>query len=143
METTARVGELHAHPDAVAGPADAALDHVAGPELPPDPRRIGGLPLVGEGRAAADHAQVREAAERRDQVLGDPVAEVLLPRVAALVGERQDGDDGRSGYHGVGHLRALLTMLPDETAAREPEGHGSPGEQEQDRCREPDPLGTR
>ena len=123
-----------AHPDAVAGPADAALDHVAGPELPPDARRVGGLPLVGEGRAAADHAQVREAAQRRDQVLGDPVAEVLLPRVAALVGERQDGDDGRGGHHRFGHRRALLAMLPDETAAREPEGDGSPGEQEEDRC---------
>ena len=100
VETTARVGELDAHPDAVAGPADTALDHVADPKLPPDPRRIGGLPLVGEGRAAADHAQVREAAQRRDQVLGDPVAEVLLPRVAALVGERQDGDDGRAAAKG-------------------------------------------
>ena len=40
MKTPARVGELYVHPDAVAGPADAALDHVAGPELPPDPRRM-------------------------------------------------------------------------------------------------------
>jgi hypothetical protein len=37
---------------------------------------------------------------------------------------------------------ALLAMLPDEAAAPEPEGNGSPGEQEDDRCREPDPLGT-
>ena len=73
---------------------------------------IGGLPLVGEGRAAADHAQAREAAERRDQVLGEPVAEVVLPRVAALVGERQDGDDGRGRRRGVGHRRALRTDAP-------------------------------
>jgi len=110
----------------------------AGPEFPPDTHRVDGLPLVGEGRAAADHAQAREAAERRDQVLGDPVAEVVLPRVAALVGERQDGDDGRGGRE-VGRGRALRGMFPDRTATREPEDYDSPGEQEKGHRREPDP----
>ena len=142
-ETIVRVGKLHVHPNAVADLSGAALDHVAGPKLPPDAHRVDGLPLVGEGRAAADHAQVREPAERADQVLGDPVAKVFLPWVAALVDERQDGNDGRGGYYGIGHLRALLDecspMRPPRANQR---ATAATGEQEEDRCYKPDPIGT-
>src|SRR5215207_4831094 len=98
-------------------------------------------PLLPEWRpsrasVSCTPTRTRSPARRRDQVFGDPIAEILLPRVAALVGERQDGDDG------IGRRRALLVMLPNETATRKPEGYGDAGEQEEDRRDEPDPPGT-
>src|SRR5262249_36261606 len=49
------------------------------------------LALVGEDRVARDDEETRDLRERGDHVLGHAVAEVLLRRILAEVGKRQDG----------------------------------------------------
>ena len=43
---------------------------------------------------ASDDEQDREARKLCDDVLGDPIAEILLLRVSAHVGEGEDGNGG-------------------------------------------------
>ena len=83
--------------------AHAALEHVAHAELPRDLAHIRSLALVDEAGVAGDDEQPAQARERGDDVLGDPVGEVLLLRLAAHVGEGQDGDRGP--------VRALTSAL--------------------------------
>src|SRR5438105_7664546 len=48
--------------------------------------------FVGECSVTRDHEQPGNVGQICDNVLGDPIAEVLLLRVAAHVVERQNGD---------------------------------------------------
>ena len=76
--------------------AHAPLQEVRHPELRPDAAAV----LLGvselKRRAAPDHLQSRELRERGDQILRDPVGEVLLARLPAFVRERQHRDGGRA-----------------------------------------------
>ena len=59
------------------------------------PRHIfdpGRFAFVGEGRVPGDDHQVLKAGQLGDEVLGDPVGEVLLLRIARHVVEGQDRD---------------------------------------------------
>ena len=84
-----RVDELARHHQLVAGGAHAALHRVAHAELAADglDRDVRGL--VGGGRAARDHEQGREAAERGRQVLGEALGEEGAVAVRGEVAERQ------------------------------------------------------
>jgi hypothetical protein len=79
-----------AHP--VSGPADAALQDVGDVQFLCNLRDLNLLALEGKRRRARDHEQVSDLAELVDQLFGHAIGEVLLRRVAAHVGEGQDGD---------------------------------------------------
>ena len=86
------VDELGGDPEPVAGPPHAALEHVAHAELPRDLPHVDGAALVDEGRGAGDDGEAAEPAEGGDDVVDDAVAEPVLLRVGAEVGERQHGE---------------------------------------------------
>ena len=94
------VDELTGDTNSPAGSPDAALEDVTDAEFLGDPADVHGSSLVGEGRVARDDEEPAQAGQCRDDVLGDPVREVVLLRIATHVGERQDGD-----RWGVGDLR--------------------------------------
>jgi len=72
------------------------LDQIRHPELGADAVAV----LLGisepESGAASDHLEAGELPERGDQVLRDPIGEILLTRLAALVRKRQYSDGGRT-----------------------------------------------
>src|SRR5262245_53826978 len=88
------IDELGADADTVAGAANAALEHVAHPELTPNLPDIDGLALVLEARIAGDHKEFREPRQVCDDVVGDAVTEIVLTRVAAHVAESENSDRG-------------------------------------------------
>ena len=87
VRTGRSVDKLSADADTVARAANAALQHVAHPELAPDLPDVDGLALVLEARIAGDHKQLREPRQIGDDVFGDAVTEIVLARVTAHVGE--------------------------------------------------------
>ena len=101
------VDELRGDAEPVARPPHAAFEQVADAELPRYLAGVDAAPLVAEGRAARDHGEAAEAAERGDDVLHDAVGEPGLPRLAAEIGERQhrQAREGRRARAGARHTR--------------------------------------
>ena len=85
----------NAHPR--AGLADAALEDVAHAQLAAHILDLHRPALVTEGRVSGDDDQFLKARELGDQVLGDPIGEVVLFGVATQVVERQDRKRGSMG----------------------------------------------
>ena len=81
------VDQLHADADAIADAAHRALDDEAHVQFARDLRGVDGGPAIPERGRARSHGQQPPARELGDDVRGDAVAEVLLLRVAAQVGE--------------------------------------------------------
>ena len=81
--------QLSGHTDAVIGFAQAAFEHIAHTQLPPDLLHIDCPPLEGKGRVAGDDEQGRIARQSSDHVLGNTVGEELLLGVARPIGKRQ------------------------------------------------------
>src|SRR5271165_6696145 len=109
---TARFGvnELHVEAHAVSAALHAALEDIADVQLAPDRLRVERLAFVGERRIAGDDVSAPNARKIGRQALGDPVDEMLLVRVAADIGERQDDHrearrGGFFGYRGRSRLR--------------------------------------
>src|SRR6266850_3372591 len=73
----------------IAGATNAATEQVARVELTPDLGRREISTLELKARRFGDDEEVREAAEHGDDVLGDPVAKVILLGIARQVLERQ------------------------------------------------------
>jgi hypothetical protein len=83
------VDKLGSDADAVAGAANAALQHdVARAKFGRDLPHIDGLTLVPEARVAGDDEQFGEPRQLCDDVLGDALAEVFLIRVARRLTRR-------------------------------------------------------
>ena len=117
-EMIARFGvdELHVDAHAVSAALDAALEDIADVQLAADRLHVERLALVGERRIAGDHEGASNAREVGRQALRDPVDEMLLLRVAADIGERQDDDREarRGGFFGRWGRRGLrLSGLAD------------------------------
>ena len=119
------VDQLHGDAHAVGGLAHASLDHVVDAEFLGDAARRHRLALVHEDGVARDDEEVAEARQLGDDVLGQPVGEELLLRIAAHVGEGQHGDRGNARR---GVLRRRPRCLPAFRAllddARERRGSG-------------------
>src|SRR6267378_3097117 len=81
--------ELGVDANLIAGAANAATEQVARIELTPDLGRRAISTLELKARRFGDDEEVREAAEHGDDVLGDPVAKVILLGIARQVLERQ------------------------------------------------------
>src|ERR1700687_2242593 len=75
-------------------------------ELPRDLRRVDVLALEREGGIARGDPKRRDLGEVRDDVLADAVRKVLLLRIAAHVGERQNANGQASSRLHLG----LLTL---------------------------------
>jgi len=84
--------QLAGDADAAGGAADAAFEHIAHAELAADLADIGGFPFVGKARIARDDKQPFDARQARDDVLDHAVDKIILLRVAAHIGKRQDRD---------------------------------------------------
>ncbi len=103
------VDELDVDAHAVSAALNAALEDIADVQLAPDLLQIDGFALVGESRVAPDHERASNARKIGRQALRDPVDEMLLLRVAADIGERQDDDREarRGGFFGRRGRRGL------------------------------------
>src|SRR5262245_43179317 len=86
------IDELARYADAIAASANTSFQHVAHAQLAADKPDVGRLAFVLEARVAGDDEEFREPRQLRDDVFRDAVAEVVLTRVAAEVGEGEDGD---------------------------------------------------
>ena len=89
MAPSLGLGQFDIDANAIAGPADTALEEVARIEQAPDLGRCEVPTLELKARRFGGDQQVREAAERGDDILGDSVAEVILAGIARQVLERQ------------------------------------------------------
>ena len=94
MHAGPHVDQMPDDPDPASGPPNAALEHVAHPELAPDLLHVDRPPPVSEARIACDHEQPAHPRQRRDDLLDDAVREILLLGIAAQVLERQHRDRG-------------------------------------------------
>ncbi len=74
------------------GFAHAAFEQELDAEFLADVLHLHRATLVGERGVARDDGEARDLREISDDVLGDAVAEILLLRVAAHIGEWQDRD---------------------------------------------------
>src|SRR6516164_7726524 len=101
------VGELHAHPDLLAGSSYAAFDNVPHVEFVTDLRRLGILALEWEDRIARHDGERPEAAECCDHVLRETVTEIFLRGIAAQIDEWKNRDAGprRDGAGGLRRRR--------------------------------------
>src|SRR5262245_6677833 len=94
MSAGAAVYQLCGYPQPLAGTPQAALKHVADAEI------LGHLPdvnstyFVDERRISGDHCETGEAAKRSDDVINHAIGKVVLLRIAAEIGEGQDGQRG-------------------------------------------------
>src|SRR5215831_1566717 len=101
MTAASSINELRGDPEAIARSANAAFDHICNPKLLPHPPKINILAAILKRRIARDNEEVPKPRQLGDDVLGDTVAEILLVRVSAHIGERKDCN-GRSD--GLGSL---------------------------------------
>jgi hypothetical protein len=92
MPAAAGIDELGCDAHAIAGLADAPLEHKTHAQVAPDLLHFGRPALVDEGGVARDDEQARDLREIGDQVLGQAIAEILLLDIATHVREGQHGD---------------------------------------------------
>ena len=120
MTAGAGIDELGGDPDALPGAAHGALDDVVGAEFRRQLADVGRAALVGKGGVARDHVEPAVLGERGDDVLGQPVGEIRLLRIAGHVLEGQHGDAGLGravlDLRGDGPLRG---PAPDADRARD------------------------
>ena len=86
------VDQLGVDPNPIAGLADAAFQHVGDVELARDLADIESLALERECGVAGNDREGRDLRQVGDDVVGYPVAEIFLLRVAAQIDERQHAD---------------------------------------------------
>ena len=88
------IDELRGDSQPVARLADAAFEHRADVQAPPDLPHVEGLALERKRGGSRHHAQILDVRQAVDQLLGDTVAEIFLILPSAHVHERQDRDRG-------------------------------------------------
>ena len=99
--------QLRGHAQAIARLPHAALQNVRDAQRIANTADVFILALESEGRGPRRHLQPRQFRQCVDDLLGEPVAEVLVVLVAAHVGEGQHSDRGslfrRSEFDGFQH----------------------------------------
>ena len=90
---------------AISGPPDAAVEKVADAEFRPDHLRADGLPLVDECGAPGADEEPLQAAECRQDVLDDPVRQIIGFLVVAQFRNGRTAMDGLSGSLRSGNAR--------------------------------------
>ncbi len=138
------VGELDGEAHLLGAVAQAALHDIAHAEFAADRPGLDRPPLVGLGRGLRDDEGAGGPGEVGGQVLGDLLGEVILLRVAGLVGERQD-DEGQARPRRIGrgdprHARRRDLLAPRrEMEPGQGPGKGDAGEEQggEDGAQEP------
>src|SRR4029450_287709 len=92
-----RIDELCGDPDARADLSDASLDDILRAKFSPNALHVDRLSPILEGRVSCDYIQRMETRQRRDDVFGNAVTEILLLRIATHVGKRQHSYGGLLG----------------------------------------------
>ncbi|WP_373867916.1 hypothetical protein [Reyranella soli] len=113
--------ELASQPDLVARLANTSLKHVADAEVPSDLPHVNRLASVGKGGVARDHEQPLVTRQRGDDVLDDPIGEVLLLGFAAHVLEWQHRYRGLVGQRRSSRLVVDLRSSHHENLHRAPD----------------------
>src|SRR6516162_2979460 len=80
-----RLDQLYSDADAIDGLAQAAFENITHAQIAADLLHVDDTVLVGERRIAGDDEQGRIARQCGDHVLGNPVREELLIRVATHI----------------------------------------------------------
>src|SRR2546425_589307 len=94
MKTIRDLDELRRDSDAIARLANTPLKNMLDVEPPAGLSEFDVLSAEKEGGRATGDLHARYVGQRIDDVLGQPVAEVLVLFVRTHVGERQDRDRG-------------------------------------------------
>src|SRR6185312_1468282 len=92
-----RVNELSYNAKPVPILANATFNRVVDTEFFANLPDLDGLALVNEGGSTGDHSQVRESRKGRNNVFGDPFAQIAKILVGAKIIERKDGHGGNGG----------------------------------------------
>ena len=118
------------------GAPDAAVEHVAHPEIAADPLRVDRRAAVGERRGAGRDEEPPQTCEAGDDVFGQALGKILLAAVLAEVGEGQHGDRGTGLRAFVGDGRAFERLdgsheaITDARNRRDPVGAAGHGPEE-------------
>jgi hypothetical protein len=107
------VDQLGIDAHSVADFLDTAFQDIAYPQFLPDCFCIHSFSFVGENRATGDDQQIAKPGQVRDDVVGDPIAEILLLRIAAQVLEQQHGDGGGGRLKTRNIRRRLVGQVGD------------------------------
>src|SRR5262252_6955498 len=94
MAAVQAVDQLCRQSYAIAGLADAPLQHMADAERSPDFADVSRVSPEHKTRIASDNQQFRNLRQRRQYVFSDTVGKILLLGIAAHILKRQDGDGG-------------------------------------------------
>ncbi len=121
MEPVGAVDELGGNADAVAGLADAPLQHRPHPQVRGHPGDVHGFAAVLGHRVAGRHPESLDLGEIGEDVLGDPRAEVLALLVGGEVlevehGQRRPVGGGGPAHLGRGHFQGDGGQLPPQVA---------------------------
>jgi hypothetical protein len=92
MSTSRRIDELCSDANSIARPAYAALHYELHAQPLSDFSDVNPLTTKGEGRIASDYEERAKSGQFCDDVLDNPIAEILLFWNSAHVYEGQDGD---------------------------------------------------
>jgi len=117
MVSVRDVDELCRDPHAIAGLADASLQHVRHVELRPHLGDSHRAALERERRGPCRHAELGNPGEHVEQLLGEAIGEILVLRIRAHVHERKHGDRARVCRHGALLCRVLI-LLPTDPQPR-------------------------
>src|SRR6516162_3247068 len=92
MPAAGCVDQLCGDPRTIAGTANRAFEYRLYTKLTANGANIDRAPLVGEARVARDDHQACDLRQIGDDVLADPVGEILLLRITRHVSEWQNSD---------------------------------------------------
>ena len=106
------VDQLRSHADSASRSTDAPFKNRPDAERLCDPADVLLLAAEGEGRCARGDLEVGDMGQQVDQLLGQAVAEVLVVRVSAHVGEREHRD-GKVLVGGFDHRPFQCVMIND------------------------------
>jgi|SRR6516162_855923 len=96
MRVCLGIDQLSVDPNLIGRPPDAAFEHVAHTKLATDLLRVDRLVPIGERSVARNHQRLLDPRQIRRQILSYSIGEILLLRITAQVGERQD--DNRQAW---------------------------------------------
>ena len=88
------VNQLHRYAQLLATFAHAAFDDMADTQIARHLSEAGALAPLVKRRIAGGDRKLPEPRKLGDDVFGDPVGEILLPRIAAHIVKGKHGDGG-------------------------------------------------
>ena len=113
MKSVRDINEPRHHPHFVRATVHAPFEHVTNLELPSNLTHIHVFVLERKGGGARDDQQTVNVREGVDDLLGDPVAEIILISRLAQIDEGKNGDALSGDVSSSGtYRRAISTETP-------------------------------